>query len=189
MSGHTRGIVSRRARLTIRLKPVRTARKCGSTWGQSFSRRRGARRSCISSDIVIIHVRFDGATYSFRQARRSNAGMAAGEERSYRDHGSCEAVGTVVRVVPVIERAETLLVPLKRVPRPPRVAARRSPAGDVGATHDRPSITCVAPAAPIDRAGVRSLLRRSRGGAEKRPPETRRNCAHHQSEFATLHRH
>lgn len=85
-SGPTRGIVSRQTRLTTRLKPVRTARKSGSTWARSFSRRLGARRFCISSGIVIIHGRFDVATSSFRPARRFNVGMAAGEERTERVH-------------------------------------------------------------------------------------------------------
>jgi hypothetical protein len=82
-SGPSRGIVSRRTRLTIRLKPVRTARKHGSTWARSFSRRLGARRFCISSGIVIIHGRFDVATSSFRPARRFNVGMAASSSARY----------------------------------------------------------------------------------------------------------
>jgi len=117
MSGRTRGIVSRQTRLTIRQKPVRTARKSGSTWAQSFSRRRGARRSCISSGIVIIRGRFDGVTSSFRQARRSSVGMAASDE-----HSNSLTVADAARAARELFFAGAgrgLLVPLRRFLRPP----------------------------------------------------------------------
>jgi hypothetical protein len=81
--GPTRGIVSRRTRLTTRLKPVRAARKYGSTWARSFSRRLGARRFCISSGIVTTRERSASATSSSPRARRSNAGMVASSSARY----------------------------------------------------------------------------------------------------------
>jgi hypothetical protein len=173
-SGPTPGIVSQRTRLTTRRKPVRTARKSGSTWAPSFSGRRRARRSCISSGIVIIHGRFDCATSSFRQARRFNAGMTASDELlasrlcHARPLDPCDS--SFAEWGEVFSPRSDASFLLHR-------CRSAFPRGRCGAIHDRPSITCVAPAAPIDRVGVRLLLRRSRGDAEKRHPEKKEENA------------
>jgi hypothetical protein len=185
-SGPMPGIVFRRARLTRRRRRARIAPKSGSTWAQSFSQRREAQRSCISSGIVIIHGRFARALSSFRRVRHFNVGMAVSEDvhRSM-DGASPPAPFELYKHL----SGRGCLGPLKcfSPPASPLDVPTRAMCESI---HDRPSITRVAPRRSTAPACTR-FPRRSRGDAETRQPKKRRNThrAHHQGEFATLHCH